>query len=88
MTSIMERGKIKSIDRPKGFGFIETDEGDKVCFHQRWLKKIKFKDLKEGDEVVFEVNEGPRGPRAFNVGIASENEELVKVRTRVSIFKD
>jgi len=51
-------------------------------------KKIKFKDLKEGDEVVFEVNEGPRGPRAFNVGIASENEELVKVRTRVSIFKD
>lgn len=86
----MERGKIKTIDRPKGFGFIETDEGTKVFFHQRWLRKIKFKDLKEGDEVAFEINDGPRGPRAFNVGIASpsDREELVRVRAGDSIFKD
>jgi len=84
----MEKGKIKSIDRPKGFGFIETDEGAKVFFHQRWLRKIKFKDLKEGEEVIFEINDGPRGPRAINLDLASETEELVKIRAGDDLFKD
>ncbi len=84
----MQKGKIKSIDRPKGFGFIETDEGAKVFFHQRWLRKVKFKDLNLGDEVVFEINPGPRGPRAFNLELASDMEEFAEARHGSDIFKD
>jgi CspA family cold shock protein len=84
----MERGKIKTVDRPQGFGFIETDDGDKVFFHQRWLRKIKFRDLNEGDEVVFEIGRGPRGMRAFNLELLTETAELAPTHQDNSIFKD
>ena len=84
------KGKIKSIERPKGYGFIEADDGQKVFFHQRWLRKVKFKDLEEGDEVVFSINMGTRGPRAYNLNLA-DNEELETVaagRRGDELFKD
>ncbi len=85
----MDKGKIKSIDRSKGFGFIETDDGDKIFFHQRWLRKIKFRDLSEGAEVVFSVNNGPRGPRAYHLCLAGlDDEESARVRRVEDLFKD
>jgi CspA family cold shock protein len=85
----MLRGKIKTIDRARGFGFIAGDDGARVFFHQRWLKKIKFRDLNEGDEVIFEVNQGPRGPRAFNIALASSEENvLAETRNKNGLFKD
>ncbi len=64
----MCKGKIVEIERSKGYGFIETEEEEeRVFFHQRWLRKIRFRDLEVGDEVVFTINQGPRGPRAFNM---------------------
>ncbi|UCD93378.1 MAG: cold shock domain-containing protein [Candidatus Zixiibacteriota bacterium] len=86
----MDKGRIKTIERSKGYGFIETDEGHKIFFHQRWLRKVKFKDLEEGDEVVFSVNMGTRGPRAYNLNLA-DNEELETVtagRRGDELFKD
>ena len=85
----MARGKITLIERPKGFGFIETDVGLKVFFHQRWLKKLRFRDLKIGDEVVFAINRGPRGPRAYNISLSSEDGESELIsRSIEKIFKD
>lgn len=85
----MERGIIKSIDRSKGYGFIETESGDKIFFHQRWLRKIKFRDLSEGVEVVFSINNGPRGPRAYHLNLAGQDDaEMVRVRRVEEIFKD
>ena len=85
----MFKGKIKSIERSKGFGFIETDEGEKVFFHQRWLRKIKFRDLNEGDEVVFSANMGPRGLRAYHLNLAGNEEgEQVRVTRADELFKD
>lgn len=53
----------------KGYGFIKPAEGDKdVFFHAHSLSEdITFDDLREGDEVTFEVEEGPKGPAATNV---------------------
>jgi CspA family cold shock protein len=52
----------------KGFGFIKPDEGDKdVFFHARGLVDIMYDDLREGDKVTFDVEEGPKGPAAVNV---------------------
>ncbi len=62
-------GKIKKILRDKGFGFIEPDDGsDDVFFHRSRLDpKIQFEDLREGDEVQFQVRPGEKGPQAFDL---------------------
>ncbi len=58
----------------KGFGFIKPDEGDKdVFFHASALVDLTFDDLKEGDAVTFDVEEGPKGPAATNVALASDD---------------
>ncbi len=52
----------------KGFGFIKPAEGDKdVFFHARSLVDVMYDDLREGETVTFEVEEGPKGPSAINV---------------------
>lgn len=56
----------------KGFGFIKPEEGDKdVFFHASALVEVSFDELKEGDAVTFDVEEGPKGPAATNVSVAS-----------------
>ena len=52
----------------RGFGFITPEEGDKdVFFHAHSLQGVEYNDLKEGDAVTFDVEEGQRGPAAVNV---------------------
>ncbi len=61
------KGSIVRV-QDKGFGFISPVEGDKdVFFHASALVDIEFDDLKEGDMVTFDVEEGPKGPAATNV---------------------
>jgi cold shock protein len=62
-------GTIKKIIKDKGFGFITPDDGsDEVFFHRSGLaEKVQFDDLREGNEVQFEVKPGEKGPRAFNL---------------------
>ncbi len=59
-------GTIKKIVRDKGFGFIVPDDGsDDVFFHRsRLAPKVEFDDLREGDEVEFQVTKGEKGPQA------------------------
>lgn len=63
------RGTIKKIAKDKGFGFIVPDDGsDDVFFHRsRVAPKARFEDLREGDEVEFQVKPGDKGPQAFDV---------------------
>ena len=62
-------GTIKKIVREKGFGFIVPDDGsDDVFFHRsRLAPKVVFEDLREGDEVEFQVTKGEKGPQASNL---------------------
>lgn len=54
--------------RDEGYGFIKPAEGEKdVFFHASALVDIAFDDLKEGDVVTFDVEEGPKGPAAANI---------------------
>jgi cold shock protein len=64
-------GRIKKIVRDKGFGFIEPDDGsDDVFFHRSRLgPKMQFDDLREGDEVQFQVRPGDKGPQAFDLRV-------------------
>lgn len=63
------KGTIAKVVEDRGFGFIKPEEGDKeLFFHARSVVgDVVFDDLREGDAVVFDVEEGPKGPAATNV---------------------
>ena len=61
-------GKVKWFNETKGFGFIEPEGGGKDVFvHFSAIQDQGFKTLREGQEVKFEVTDGPKGPQAVNV---------------------
>ncbi len=62
-------GTIKKVIKDKGFGFITPDDGtDEVFFHSSRLSpKVYFEDLREGEQVQFDVRPGDKGPQAFNL---------------------
>ena len=60
-------GTIKTLTG-KGFGFIAREgEAKDLFFHSNDLNGVSFTDLKAGDKVTFDVEEGPKGPAAKNV---------------------
>lgn len=60
-------GKVKWFNPEKGFGFIETSEGNDVFVHFSAITGEGFKTLEEGQSVEFDVTESDRGPQATNV---------------------
>lgn len=65
-------GKIKKVVRERGFGFISDTDGREVFFHQSGLVDAQFDSLKEEQNVEFDIENSPKGPRAINVKIAKE----------------
>ncbi|MEK7115626.1 MAG: cold shock domain-containing protein [Patescibacteria group bacterium] len=64
-------GTIKTLVRAKGFGFISREgETKDLFFHSTELKGVTYDELKEGDNVSFEVTQGDKGPAATNVSRA------------------
>ena len=64
----MAEGIVKWFNDDKGFGFITPEDGSKDVFvHHSAISGEGFKSLGEGDHVVYEVTEGPKGPQAENV---------------------
>lgn len=64
------KGQIKRLIQGRGFGFITTEDGKEVFFHRSALAWGVFDTLEEGDSVEFDLERGPRGPRAVNVRVA------------------
>ena len=63
----MAEGTVKWFNESKGFGFIEQDGGSDVFVHYSGIGGDGFRTLGEGDRVMFDVTEGPKGPQASNV---------------------
>ncbi len=60
-------GTVKWFSTDKGFGFIETSEGNDVFVHFSAIQADGFKNLEEGQKVEFDVVQGQRGLQAENV---------------------
>jgi CspA family cold shock protein len=60
-------GTVKWFNGSKGFGFITREGGPDVFVHYSALQGDGFKNLEEGQNVEFTVEQGPKGPQASNV---------------------
>lgn len=63
----MTRGTVKWFNEAKGFGFISQENGEDVFVHFSAIQGDGFKSLAEGDQVEFEVAQGPKGLQATDV---------------------
>ena len=66
------KGTVKFFNDAKGFGFIAATNGTEYFVHLTGLNEGV--SLRENDEVEFDVEEGPRGPKAVNVRMAGSAE--------------
>ena len=53
------KGKVKWFNNAKGYGFIGREDGPDVFVHYSAIQLDGYKTLKEGDEVEFDIVEGP-----------------------------
>ncbi len=67
----MATGKVKWFSNEKGFGFIEQDSGGDVFCHFSAIAGDGYRSLNEGDEVEFEVEQGPKGLQARSVTVTN-----------------
>jgi len=60
----LSKGTVKFFNDSKGYGFVTDEESNKEYFvHVSGL----IDEVKEGDEVEFELQEGRKGLNAVNV---------------------
>jgi CspA family cold shock protein len=72
----MAKGTIRKLIGDKGYGFIQTEEGKDLFFHQSQLQGVDYSSLKEGQEVEYEAGTGRAGrPEATKVKLPSPKTE-------------
>jgi len=62
----MATGVVKFFNESKGFGFIKSETGEEIFVHASGLAD----QIRENDNVVFELQEGKKGMNAVNVKLA------------------
>ena len=64
----MATGTIKKVVSDRGFGFITTPDAKDYFFHRDALdSSLDFDRLVGGEQVEFEIEQSPKGPRASRV---------------------
>lgn len=68
----MERGTVAWFNSGKGFGFLKRKQGKDLFVHFTGIAGDGYRSLNEGDEVEFEIMEGPKGLQATNVVVLKD----------------
>lgn len=61
------QGTVKWFNGTKGYGFIEREDGPDVFVHYSAIQGDGYRNLQEGQQVEFAVEQGAKGPQASNV---------------------
>lgn len=67
------KGTVKWFNNVKGYGFLGRDGGNDVFVHFSSIQKDGYKSLKEGEEVIFDIIQGEKGPQADRVARLSSS---------------
>ena len=63
-----QNGTVKWFNADKGYGFIQPDDGSADVFaHFSAINSSGYRSLDEGDQVEYDVEQGPKGPQASNI---------------------
>ena len=73
----MIAGKVKWFNDAKGYGFIELEQGRDVFVHYSVIEADGYKSLREGQQVKFELETGPKGAHATKVVALEAVQEMV-----------
>ena len=67
-------GRVKWFNNAKGYGFLHALEENQtdIFIHYSAIEGEGYKTLREGDEVTFDLEEGPKGLTAKNIVILGE----------------
>ena len=63
----MAVGVVSSFNDEKGYGFIESDDGEKIFVHHSNIVMEGFRTLAPGTKVSYDTTVGKRGQEAINV---------------------
>ena len=63
----MPEGTVKWFNASKGYGFIEYEDGLDVFVHYSAIQDSGYRTLEDGQNVEFEIVDGPKGLQATNV---------------------
>ena len=63
----MAKGKVKWFSNQKGYGFITPESGNDVFVHHSEIQGEGYRSLEEGQEVEFEITQGPKREQATKV---------------------
>jgi len=64
---VVAKGKVKWFSNQKGYGFITPESGADVFVHFSAIQGDGYKSLQEGQDVEFEIENGPKGEQAVKV---------------------
>ena len=75
----MATGTVKWFSNAKGYGFIAPDEGgDDIFAHFSAIDMDGYKSLRQGQQVQYDVTQGPKGLLASSIKIASNQTLAVE----------
>jgi len=66
-------GTVRKLDPTGGFGFLETNDGREIYFHQNSVRDGKFGQLAPGTRVLFSEEPGDKGPQASTVSLLGKH---------------
>ena len=72
---VHQQGVVKWFSDPKGYGFILRGEDSDIFVHHTAIKMEGFRTLKEGDAVMYDLMESPKGLQAANVVPCASEEK-------------
>ncbi len=77
----MPTGKVRFFDEEKGYGFIESDEGQQVFLHATNLPD-GVTTVRKGTRVEFSIADGRRGPQVLTLRLLEPQTSLVKLKRK------